>query len=263
MAVAFCMDVHIPMAIIRHLRLRSVNVATVTGEGANTLSEKALLQLTRAHGRVIFARDIRFKTLAENWQRTGKPFAGLIHDHAEGASIGQYVRDLELITKACEPAKLVDTVIHLPLSLIHAIRCDSHAMTLHIELPEPPARQARGLAAPEHISADALIAAALTAQFDHAPHHPTIAERAAHADRSKVDDILILARIPTAPPVEGDEKSFGIHRSGTRIRRAKYFFVYPPIACGRAGGMWNCTNAFLAFPKARSQSHRCLALRVE
>ena len=77
-------------------------------------------------------------------------------------------------------------------------------MTLHIELPEPLARQARDLAAREHISVDALIAAALTAQLDHTPHRPTIAERAARVDWAKVDDIL--ARVPAAPPMEGDAK---------------------------------------------------------
>ncbi len=77
-------------------------------------------------------------------------------------------------------------------------------MTLHIDLPESIARQARDLAAREHISVDALIAAALTAQLDHAPQRPTIAERAARVDWAKVDEIL--ARVPAAPPVEGDEK---------------------------------------------------------
>ena len=77
-------------------------------------------------------------------------------------------------------------------------------MTLHIELPETIARQARDLAAREHITVDSLIAAALAAQLDHAPHRPTIAERAARVDWPRVDEIL--ARVPAAPPVEGDEK---------------------------------------------------------
>ena len=77
-------------------------------------------------------------------------------------------------------------------------------MTLHIELPETIARQARDLAAREHITVDSLIAAALTTQLDHTPHRPTIAERAARVDWPRVDEIL--ARVPAAPPVEGDEK---------------------------------------------------------
>jgi hypothetical protein len=39
----------------------------------------------------------------------------LLYGHAEGASIGQYVRDLELIAKATDPAEMASAVIHLPL----------------------------------------------------------------------------------------------------------------------------------------------------
>ncbi len=115
MAVRLYMDVHIPMAITRQLRLSGVDVVTATEEGTNELDDDILLELGREQGRVLFTHDIRFKALAENWQRTGKPFAGLIYGHAEAASLGQYVRDLELIAKACEPSEIANTVIQLPL----------------------------------------------------------------------------------------------------------------------------------------------------
>jgi len=35
--------------------------------------------------------------------------------HAKGASIGQYVRDLELIAKACDPGEWQNTVMYPPL----------------------------------------------------------------------------------------------------------------------------------------------------
>ena len=108
------MDVHVPMAITRQLRLRGVDVVTATEEGTNRLPDNALLELATAESRVIFSHDIRFKALAENWVRAGKHFGGLIYGHAEGASIGQYVKDLEIVAKACEPTELADSVIHLP-----------------------------------------------------------------------------------------------------------------------------------------------------
>lgn len=77
-------------------------------------------------------------------------------------------------------------------------------MTLHVNLPDSLAAQARELAAREHVTVDALIASALTAQLDHTPHRPTIAERAARVDWQKVD--AILARVPAAPPLAGDER---------------------------------------------------------
>lgn len=103
------------MAVTRQLRLRGVDVVTATEEGTNELDDDILLELGREQGRVLFTHDIRFKALAENSQRAGKPFAGLIYGHAESASLGQYVRDLELIAKTCEPSELTNTVIHLPL----------------------------------------------------------------------------------------------------------------------------------------------------
>ena len=77
-------------------------------------------------------------------------------------------------------------------------------MTLHVNLPDSLAAQARELAAREHVTVDALIASALTAQLDHTPYRPTIAERAACVEWQKVD--AILARVPNVPPVAGDER---------------------------------------------------------
>ena len=78
-------------------------------------------------------------------------------------------------------------------------------MTLHIELPAAIARQARELAAREHITVDSLIAAALTAQLDHAPHRPTIAERAARVDWPRVDEIL--ARVRATEPANSENRT--------------------------------------------------------
>ena len=35
--------------------------------------------------------------------------------HPAGATIGPYVRDLEIVAKASEPAELKGAIIHLPL----------------------------------------------------------------------------------------------------------------------------------------------------
>lgn len=77
-------------------------------------------------------------------------------------------------------------------------------MTIQVTLPDTLAAHAREIAAREHISVDALIASALTAQLDRTPQRPTIAERAARVNWESVD--AILARVPDAPPVPGDER---------------------------------------------------------
>lgn len=77
-------------------------------------------------------------------------------------------------------------------------------MKLSVELPDSLAEQAHALAAHKNTSMDALIAAALTAQLEQASKRPTIAERAARADWSRVSEIL--ARVPASSPYPGDEK---------------------------------------------------------
>src|SRR5688572_2802272 len=115
MGVRLYMDVHIPMAITRQLRRRGVDVVTATEERTSQMEDEALLDLASESGRTIFTHDIRFKAHAEERQRNGTPFGGLIYGHAEGASVGQYVRDLELIAKACEESELRNSIVHLPL----------------------------------------------------------------------------------------------------------------------------------------------------
>ena len=74
-------------------------------------------------------------------------------------------------------------------------------MNVIVQLPDSLAAQAREFARREHISMDAFVASALTAQLDHTPHRPTIAAR---VDWGKVD--AILARVPAVPPTPGDER---------------------------------------------------------
>ena len=62
----------------------------------------------------LFTQDIRFKALAEEWQGKGIPFAGLLFGHQMYGTIGEYVRDLELIAKASDPQDWLGRVERLP-----------------------------------------------------------------------------------------------------------------------------------------------------
>jgi hypothetical protein len=115
MPVPLFMDVHVPQAITEQLRRRGVDVLTASEDGSDQLPDDQLLERVRGLGRLIFTQDIRFKALAEDWQRQGRPFAGLLFGHQLGGTIGDYVRDLELIAKATEPLEWVNQVEHLPL----------------------------------------------------------------------------------------------------------------------------------------------------
>jgi uncharacterized membrane protein YoaK (UPF0700 family) len=61
------------------------------------LLDEQLLKRVSGLERVLFTQDIRFKAMAEDWQRQGKPFSGLVFGHQLGGTIGQFVKDLELI----------------------------------------------------------------------------------------------------------------------------------------------------------------------
>ena len=116
MPVALYMDVHVPQPITEQLRRRGVDVLTAIEDGWAERDDDELLAHARDLGRVIFTQDIRFKALAEQWQRHSRPFAGLLFGHQLGGTIGQFVKDLELIAKASDPAEWVNTIEYVPFS---------------------------------------------------------------------------------------------------------------------------------------------------
>jgi hypothetical protein len=109
------LDVHVPAAIAAQLRARGVDVLTSQDDGTTELADPDLLARSTALGRLLFTQDIRFKALAEDWQRAGRNFAGLVFGHQLHGSIGQYVRDLELIAKITGPGDWIGQVEQLPL----------------------------------------------------------------------------------------------------------------------------------------------------
>lgn len=114
MAIQLYMDVHVPQAITEQLRRRGVDVITAIEDDAAELPDDQLLERTTILGRVIFTQDIRFKAMAEDWQRQGRGFAGLIFGHQLGGTFGQFVRDLEIIALASEPEEWQNIVEYLP-----------------------------------------------------------------------------------------------------------------------------------------------------
>jgi hypothetical protein len=108
------MDVHVPQAITDQLRQRGADVLTAIEDASDQLDDDVLLERARLLGRVTFTQDIRFKAEAEDWQRQGRPFAGLIFAHQLHVTIGQCVRDLELIALASEPPDWQNVVDRIP-----------------------------------------------------------------------------------------------------------------------------------------------------
>lgn len=114
MAISLYMDVHVPQAITDQLRRRGVDVLTAFEDGSSELPDDQLLQRAHEFGRLMFTQDIRFKAMAEDWQRTGRAFSGLCFGHQLAGTIGDYVNQLELIAIESEPQEWFNSVEHLP-----------------------------------------------------------------------------------------------------------------------------------------------------
>ena len=114
MPVALYMDVHVPLAIPEQQRRRGVDVLTAIEDGFDRKLDDEVLERAGHLGRVVFTQDIRFKALADDWQRQGRSFAGLLFGHQMGPTIERYVVDLELIAFASDTAEWQNAVGHLP-----------------------------------------------------------------------------------------------------------------------------------------------------
>jgi len=115
MAISLYFDVHVDRAIVGQLRLRQVDALTAQDDGTDRWSDDSLLEHASRLGRPIVTHDIRFLAMAENWQRLGRPFCGLIFAHPMQVSIGTCIRDLEIIAKATDPHEWVGDILRLPL----------------------------------------------------------------------------------------------------------------------------------------------------
>jgi uncharacterized protein DUF5615 len=105
---------HVPSAITDRLRRRGVDIVAALEGGFDHRPDAEVLGRSTQHNRLIFTQDIRFKARAEDWQRTGRRFAGLALGHQLGGTIGQYVEDLELIAVASVIAEWENVVEYLP-----------------------------------------------------------------------------------------------------------------------------------------------------
>ncbi|WP_199247633.1 DUF5615 family PIN-like protein [[Phormidium] sp. ETS-05] len=114
MAIYLYMDVHVPQSITDQLRRRGVDVLTAFEDDSQQIPDDQLLERVTQLNRVLFTQDIRFRVLAEKWQKEGKQFSGLIFGHQLGGTIGQFVKDLELIAKASEPDEWMNAVEYIP-----------------------------------------------------------------------------------------------------------------------------------------------------
>jgi hypothetical protein len=109
------MDVHIPAAITEGLRLRGVDVLTAQEDGGRRLSDDKLLDRATALTCPLLLKMMTCYAKCAERQRHGVAFAGVIYGHQLNVTIGQCIRDLELLAKVNEPEDCANRVEYLPL----------------------------------------------------------------------------------------------------------------------------------------------------
>ena len=114
MTLRLYMDHHVPSAITAGLRQRAVDVLTAGEDGSATLEDDPLLDRATSLGRVLFSQDQDLLVIAQQRMTAGRDFAGVAYAHQLAISIGQAIRDLELLAKALDPSDMQNRVEYLP-----------------------------------------------------------------------------------------------------------------------------------------------------
>ena len=115
MSLKLYLDHHVPRAIATGLRLRRIDVMTAFEDGCHELDDPDLLDRATRLGRVLFYQDVDLLSEATKRQRNGTPFGGVLFAHQADISIGQCIRDLEIVSIAGNDADIVNQVIYLPI----------------------------------------------------------------------------------------------------------------------------------------------------
>jgi rRNA-processing protein FCF1 len=109
------MDEHIHKGITDGLRQRGVDVLTVQEDGRTGTPDPLVLDRATELQRIIFTQDQDFLAEANRRQVEGMSFAGVIYAHQRLVTIGDCIRDLEIIAKASDLEDLANRVQYLPL----------------------------------------------------------------------------------------------------------------------------------------------------
>lgn len=115
MSIEIYMDVHVRRAVTDGLRLRGIDVLTAQEDGTAEFEDPELLDRATELNRVLFSQDDDLLREANKRQQTGEMFAGVIYAHQLNITVGQCIRDLELIAKVTEPSEWLNATVYLPL----------------------------------------------------------------------------------------------------------------------------------------------------
>jgi Domain of unknown function (DUF5615) len=115
MSVALYIDENVHRGITDGLRIRGVDVLTVQEDGRTSFPDPLILDRATELERVLFSQDDDFLAEANHRQDKQINFAGVIYAHKLRVTVGDCVRDLEIIAKTAYLEELRNRVQYLPL----------------------------------------------------------------------------------------------------------------------------------------------------
>lgn len=115
MSLTFYLDENMPRAIAVGLRLRGIDVLTAQEDNRRRTNDSILLDRAGSLGRVMVSFDTDMLAIGVHRQRESIPFSGVIFAHSAQISVGDLLRELELIAKVGELEDMADTILYLPL----------------------------------------------------------------------------------------------------------------------------------------------------
>lgn len=115
MSINLYMDENVPLPVTEGLRRRDVDVLRVQDDSRKGTPDNIVLDRAAELQRVVFTQDEDFLAIANGRQQEGVNFAGVIYAHQQSVTVGDCIRDLEIIAKVNEPEDLANCVQYLPL----------------------------------------------------------------------------------------------------------------------------------------------------
>lgn len=115
MSVALYMDENVHRAVTNGLRLRGIDILTVQEDQRIGFPDPQILDRATELQRVLFTQDDDFLAEANRRQIEEMDFRGVIYAHKLRVSVGDCIRDLEIIAIAANPEELANRVQYLPL----------------------------------------------------------------------------------------------------------------------------------------------------
>jgi hypothetical protein len=131
------MDVHVPSAVTEGLRRQGHDVVTAQDDGADRLSDDALLDRATELGRLLFTQDDDLLRIAAQRQAAGRSFAGVLYAHQLAMGIGPLIGDIDLVLSVAAHAELISRVT--PLAPALSELCTLQRRMLGVRpCPHPP-----------------------------------------------------------------------------------------------------------------------------